>query len=110
MKMYALFRKRLGAVLPLFLFILVAISSHAQNARFVGQVTDQQNAAIDHAAIEITNQDTGVQLHTETDASGSYALPYLTAGHYRIVVEAPGFNMSAHDVSLGMGQAFVFNV
>jgi hypothetical protein len=108
--MYALFRKRLDAVLPLFLFILVAISSHAQNARFVGQVTDQQNAAIGHAAIEITNQDTGVQLHTETDASGSYTVPYLTAGHYRVVVEAPGFNVSAHDVSLSMGQAFVFNV
>jgi hypothetical protein len=108
--MYALFRKRLGAVLPLFFFILVAISSHAQNARFVGQVTDQQNAAIGHATIEITNQDTGVQLHTETDASGSYTVPYLAAGHYRIVVEVPGFNVSAHDVSLSMGQTFVFNV
>jgi hypothetical protein len=108
--MYALFRKRLDVVLPIFLVILVAIPSHAQNARFVGQVTDQQNAAIGHAIIEITNQDTGVQLHTETDASGSYTVPYLTAGHYRIVVEAPGFNVSAHDVSLGMGQAFVFNV
>jgi len=110
MTMYALFRKRLGVVLPLFLFILVAISSHAQNARFVGQVTDQQNAGIGHATIEITSQETGVQLHTEADASGSYTVPYLAAGHYRIVVEAPGFNVSAHDVSLGMGQAFVFNV
>ncbi|WP_420239599.1 carboxypeptidase regulatory-like domain-containing protein [Telmatobacter bradus] len=110
MKMYAQFRKRIGVILPLLLFILAATSSYAQNARFVGQVTDQQNSAIGHAAIEITNQDTGVQLHTETDASGSYTIPYLTAGRYRIVVEAPGFNVSAHDVSLAMGQAFVFNV
>ncbi|GGH17426.1 TonB-dependent receptor [Silvibacterium dinghuense] len=82
----------------------------AQTARFAGQVTDAQNAAIPHAAVEVTNLDSGVQLHTETDDAGSYTVPYLTAGHYRIVVQSPGFGVSAHDVALGMGQALIFNV
>jgi hypothetical protein len=108
--MHERFRKRFSAVLPLFLFFVLAASSHAQNARFTGEVTDPQNAALAHATIDITNQDTGAQRHTETDESGTYTVPYLTAGHYRIVIGAPGFNVSAHDVSLGMGQALVLNV
>src|ERR1700761_2848525 len=102
MTMHARFMKRFGAVLSLFLFVLVTASGHAQNARFSGQVTDPQNAAIPHATVDITNQDTGAQRHTETDESGSYTVPYLPAGHYRVVVGAPGFSISAHDLSLGM--------
>ena len=96
-----------ACVLTLSLF---AVAVHAQNARFVGQVTDSQNAAVPSASLEITNQDTGVQLQTTTDESGNYSVPYLTAGHYRIVVQAEGFDLSAHDVNLGMGQALIYNV
>ena len=108
--MRASFKNDLTVVWSLFALFVLTASVYAQNARFVGQVTDPQNANVSHANVEITNQDTGVQLHTETDDSGSYTVPYLTAGHYRIVVQAPGFNMSAHDVTLGMGQALVFNI
>jgi hypothetical protein len=107
--MCASFKNSLTVVSSLFAFLVLTVAVHAQNARFTGQVTDPQNAAISHATIEITNQDSGVQLHTETDDSGSYSVPYLTAGHYRIVVQAPGFNLSVHDVALGMGQTLIFN-
>jgi hypothetical protein len=83
---------------------------YAQNARFLGQVVDPQNAAIPHATVEVSNQDTGVQLHTETDDSGGYTIPYLTAGHYRVVVRAPGFHLFAQDATLDMGQTLIFNV
>jgi len=85
-------------------------TSLAQNARFYGQVTDPQDAAVPGARVEITNQDTGTQLNTTTDSSGNYAVPYLTAGHYQIVVQAPGFDLSPHDVTLGMGQTMILNV
>ena len=85
-------------------------TSYAQNARFYGQVTDPQNAAIPNAKVEITNQDTGTQVTTMTDGAGNYTVPYLTAGRYQIVVEAQGFDLSPHDVTLGMGQALIFNV
>jgi hypothetical protein len=107
--MCASFKNSLTVVSPLFVLFVLTAAGYAQNARFAGQVTDPQNATIAHATVEITNKDTGVQLHTETDDSGSYTVPYLTAGHYRIVVQAPGFNMSAHDVTLGMGQTLIFN-
>lgn len=108
--MHARLSKRLSVISSLFVFILFTTASYAQTARFLGQVTDPQNASIPHATIEVTNQDTGVQLHSETDESGSYTVPYLTAGHYRIVVQATGFNVSVHDVTLSVGQTLIFNV
>ncbi len=108
--MCTLFRHCLTVVLSLFAFLVLTSAGYAQNARFTGTVTDPQNAAISHASVEITNHDTGVQLHTETDESGVYSVPYLTAGQYRIVVQAPGFNLSAQDVTLGMGQTLIYNV
>ena len=93
------------------LFFAAAFSAFAQTARFSGQVTDPQNAAISGAQVQVVNEDTLVQVHTKTDASGSYTIPYLPAGHYRIEVEAPGFNASFNrGISLGKGQAFIYNV
>lgn len=95
-------------------FIVVAVGlnalSYAQNARFSGQVTDSQGAVIPKASVQVTNQDSGSRVETSTDASGEYSLPYLPAGRYRLLVQAPGFDLFARDVSIDMGQALIFNV
>ncbi len=98
---------------PLFfliLFLLLQHPGHAQTARFFGQVTDSQNASVPNAEVEVTNLDSGTVVHTTTDVSGEYTVPYLQAGRYRVVVQAPGFSVSPHDVTLGMAQAYLFNV
>ena len=93
------------------LFFAAALSAFAQTARFSGQVTDPQNATIPGAQIQLINEDTFVKVQAKTDASGSYTIPYLPAGHYRIEVEAPGFSASVHTgIPLGMGQAFIYNI
>lgn len=92
-------------------FLGTSLAAWGQNARFTGQVTDPQNAAIPHAQVRVLNQDTGVKIETQTDGLGNFTVPYLTAGHYQIEVAAEGFNRSVHnDISLGMGQAFIYNV
>jgi len=74
-------------------------------ARFTGQVTDQQNAAIPNANVWVVNQDSQVRVQTKTDASGIYIVPYLPAGRYRIEVEVPGFKQAmSNDLNLGMAQ------
>jgi hypothetical protein len=92
------------------LFLFLATTAFAQNARVSGQVTDSQGAAIPNASLQVTNQDTAVTLTAKTDGSGNYTVPYLAAGHYQVIVQAPGFNQSIGNVALGMGQAFFFNV
>ena len=106
--MHIRFFTRLGFLL-LFLLLLTH-PGNAQTARFFGQVTDSQNASVPNAEVEVTNLDSGTVVHTTTDAAGEYSVPYLTAGRYRVVVQAPGFSVSPHDVTLGMGQAFLFNL
>ena len=108
--MYVRLLKSIAKALLIFILILCAPVGQAQNARFYGQITDAQGAVVAGAAVEVTNQDTGTQVQTTTDSSGAYSVPYLAAGHYRVVVNAAGFGVSAHDVELGMGQALIFNV
>ena len=93
------------------LWIAMALPAFGQNARFSGQVTDPQGAAIPDAKIQIINKDTLGSTEAMTDASGSYVAPYLPAGHYRIVVQAAGFNQSVNDdIELSVGQALLYNV
>ncbi len=92
-------------------FILAsAISAFGQNARITGQVTDPQGAAIQNAQIQATNLDTTVTLTVKSDGSGAYTIPYLTAGQYRIIVQAPDFSQSVTTIPPGVGQAFIYNV
>ncbi len=94
------------------LFLTIgSISVRAQSGQFSGQVTDPQGAAVPGATIELLNRDTFVKLTAQTDQSGNYVVPYLLAGRYQISVQAPGFSLStSNDLTLGAGQAFVFNV
>jgi len=108
--MRARFAERLSTGAFLLLVILLTVAGHAQNARFFGQVMDAENAAIPQAKIDITNLDSKTQLHAVSDDAGAYSVPFLTAGNYRIVVQAAGFQGLTKDVSLGMGQGLELNL
>jgi hypothetical protein len=82
-----------------------------QNARFSGQVTDPQGAAIPGAKIELTNKDGGAKSVAESDGEGAYIVPNLPAGHYKVEVSAPNFGTATNDdVALSVGQALTYNV
>jgi Carboxypeptidase regulatory-like domain len=93
-------------------FILAAtLTLHAQTARYSGQVTDPQGAAIPNAEVHLYNLDFGNHVDTKTDASGNFVAPYLPAGHYRIEVTAPGFAPRVtNNLTLVAGEAHILNV
>ncbi|HLH36890.1 MAG TPA: carboxypeptidase-like regulatory domain-containing protein [Alloacidobacterium sp.] len=91
--------------------MLTAAAAYGQTARFGGQVTDQQGAAIPNAEVHVLNLDTSARTDTKTDATGNYVVPYLPAGRYRVEVSAQGFNTVVSDnVSLTMGQAHILDI
>jgi hypothetical protein len=93
------------------LIALVTASAYGQTARFSGQVTDQQGAAIPKAKVEILNLDTLVSREVVTDGTGNYVAPYLSAGKYRIAVQAEGFGRAqSGDLTIAAGQAFIYNM
>jgi hypothetical protein len=61
------------------------------NATIHGVVSDETGAAVTNAQIKATQTDTGQLQSTQSAADGSYILPNLPVGPYRITVTAPSF-------------------
>jgi hypothetical protein len=60
-------------------------------AQVSGTVTDPSGAAIANAQVTMTEVDKRATHSTTTDGAGSYTLPNLPVGPYRLEVKAPGF-------------------
>ena len=61
----------------------------------LGNVTDASGAAVPAANVTLRNQDTGRELTTVTDATGSYLFVELEPGRYEVRVERQGFEKKA---------------
>ncbi|MEI9977689.1 MAG: TonB-dependent receptor [Edaphobacter sp.] len=82
--------RRIAALLFVYLF---AHSMFAQstNASVTGFIQDSSKAFIPGVTVVAINTGTDAQFVTKTDKSGSYELPSLPAGPYRMQIEKPGF-------------------
>ena len=69
---------------------------HAQTSfgTILGTVTDTSQAAIPGVAITVTNVNTGIVRHVDTDAVGSYRVDSLLPGMYTVKAEHPGFQLT----------------
>ncbi len=86
------------------LLSVISAASFAQEFRgtFSGQVTDPTGASIAAAKVVATETRTGVKTQTVTDASGKYAIPFLSPGLYELTALAQGFKMAKRtDLTLG---------
>jgi len=62
-----------------------------------GTVSDSNGAAIPNAAVQITDQATGISRDVTTDSSGNYEALALKPGIYKVIVSATGFKTSTLD-------------
>lgn len=60
----------------------------------LGTVTDASGAVIANATVEVTNTATNVTQKTQTTSAGTYNVPYLRPGIYRVSVSMTGFQKS----------------
>src|SRR5258708_5490164 len=71
--------------------LLCAGPAFAQyTATVVGTVSDDTGASVPNATVTVRNQNTGEERATATDATGSYVVPSLAVGTYRVEVKSPG--------------------
>jgi hypothetical protein len=91
-------RTRLG-VLAFLSMSLIVSSATAQEARgtIQGRVVDTSGGAIPGATVEVLNLATGVVTLTTTNAEGSYRVPFLIPGTYRVTVHLEGFSKFISD-------------
>ena len=80
------------AVLTALTFTMAAIPAAAQTqTRLTGTVYDDTGSVIPGARITILNVNTGVSQEAETNPSGSYNFPFVSAGQYELICEFEGF-------------------
>ncbi len=72
-------------------WLVVAVAGQDTRGSLTGRVTDVSGSVVHNTRIEATNLGTGVALSSVTNDSGSYEIPYLLPGKYRITVQATGF-------------------
>jgi len=60
-------------------------------ATLVGTVKDSSGSVVGQAKVTVINTATNFTTEILTAADGSYYVPYLTPGDYRVKVAAPGF-------------------
>ena len=93
------------------LAFFLAVSLEAQNfATVTGSVTDKSGAAVAGAKITVLNTDTQVSRETSADEGGSYRMPLLPPGRYKVSVQKQGFRQAVQDsVGLEVNQTAHFD-
>ncbi len=71
----------------------------------LGQVTDPASAAIPSAKVTVTNVLTGEIHETTTNEIGSYVVPHLPVGSYKVESQANGFKHTVREgITLAVNQ------
>jgi len=92
--------KTLASLLVALCFLCCAISVFAQGTNLGtirGTVTDPNGAIIPNAAVQITDQSTGISRDLTTNSEGNYEAAALKPGTYKVTVTAGGFKSSVVD-------------
>lgn len=83
--------RRFAAALAVVLLFVSYSFAQTTNASLTGFVSDPSKAMIPGATVIAVNTATDARFETKTDKGGSYFLPSLPAGPYRMQIEKPGF-------------------
>ena len=97
----------------LFVFILTTPRLQAQytTASLEGTVLDASGAVVPDAAITLRNIETGLMKATRTTTNGSFLLPGLAVGEYRLTVEKAGFSTYVREgIKLAVDQAATLTI
>ncbi|HXA78846.1 MAG TPA: TonB-dependent receptor [Candidatus Acidoferrales bacterium] len=68
-----------------------ALQAQSPNATVTGRVTDPSGSVVPNAAVDVINTATGIRYRGKANDTGSYNVPDILPGSYRIEVEARGF-------------------
>lgn len=91
-------KRRIG--LPFFLLlVLLSLPAYSQvsTATLTGTVRDSSGAILPGVTITVTNTDRNTAQTIVTNEAGSYLMPGLNAGNYKVAAELPGFKTSIRE-------------
>ncbi len=74
-----------------FLLFASCVFAQFETAEVLGTVKDASGAAVRHAAVTLTNEETGIQVKTFSDDAGDYDFFNVHVGRYTVTAELTGF-------------------
>jgi hypothetical protein len=83
--------------------------AQTDTARLQGTVTDTSDAALQDATVTVTNLGTGRVVTVQTNEEGSYSVPALSAGRYKIEVKLNNFKTVTQEVTIEVAQIAALN-
>ncbi len=103
------------AFLALLVMSLWTVSASGQvdvaSATLKGVITDPHDALVAGATVTATSIDKGISRTAKTDTEGTYQIPALPPGAYKVEIEAQGFNKVVNEkVLLTVGQSLLYDV
>ena len=84
-------------LIPLVLLASTLLAQSTGTATLVGNVTDPTGATVAGAKVSVLNTGSGFLSESTTKADGSYYVPYLNPGAYRLTIETSGFKKYVRD-------------
>ncbi len=109
----AAFRALLAALFIAFLWMndKPGVAQSGATGTIVGTVTDNSGAAVPGASVSITNVGTNATQNTITSSTGTYSMPSLLPGIYRVTVKRSGFASEVvGGIELAVGKAVTVDV
>src|SRR6266511_4147048 len=80
--------------LTLVLFCPAMVLAQATFGTITGTVTDSTGAVVPNTEVLVTNEGTNISRTSTTGGAGTYEVPNLNAGKYRVTAKAAGFKTS----------------
>src|SRR5207244_9639988 len=95
----------LSAILSLSLTVVFnsALLAQTITGTISGDVTDSTGAVVANVSITVQNAETGLSRSATTTASGSYRVPDLPIGTYKVSASAQGFKTLVRAVEVANG-------
>ena len=84
-------RKFLMCFLAICLFAVSAAAQTANTGTLTGVVKDEKGGVVPGATVTVTNVGTNASRTVQTSGDGSYEIPQLVPGTYKLDVDAPNF-------------------
>src|SRR5258706_8266937 len=79
-------------LLCLMMLAPAGLLAQSSSAAITGQISDPTKAVLPQAKVTAVNNNTNVKYSTQTNQTGTYVIPSLPPGDYRIEIEKTGFH------------------
>src|ERR1051326_7503069 len=95
--MSPLFRKFRSASVIAGVCMILSVATFAQDPRGTigGRVVDRSDALVVGAKVQVSNVETDVSTTVRTNESGTFRVPFLIPGTYRVTAEMAGFKTAS---------------